>query len=192
MNETKIEMELRDPDRALLPAYVAALEAGWSPDTTRDVSQEQLAAIAADPDRFLASLSRTAPSPRTLPDGRQVEWLPGRNFWMWVETPQGGSFCGSINLRYQIGTEALPPHVSGHVGYAVVPWKQRQGHATRALHLLLPAARAAGLARVLVTCDDDNAGSRRVIEKNGGIPGGSVPHPDRPGIAKLQFWVATG
>jgi RimJ/RimL family protein N-acetyltransferase len=47
------------------------------------------------------------------------------------------------------------------------------------------------LARVLITCDEDNMGSRRVIERNGGVPAGSVPHPDRPGIRKLVFRVGT-
>ena len=41
---------------AHLPAYTAALQRGWSPNTTRDVCAEQLAAIAADADGFLARL----------------------------------------------------------------------------------------------------------------------------------------
>jgi predicted acetyltransferase len=182
-----IAMELIPPDQAHLPFYVAALQAGWSPNTTRDVSAEECRAIAADADGFLRDLQRTSPSPRTLPDGRVVHWLPGRTFWMW-----DGAFCGSINLRYQLGTEDLPPHVSGHVGYAVVPWKQRRGYARQALHMLLPVAREIGLARVLVTCDDDNVASRRVIESNGGVLAGAVPNPDRPYGRKLCFWIATG
>ncbi len=76
-----------------------------------------------------------------LPGGGEVPRLPGVVLWIW-----DGGFCGAINLRYQPGTEELPPHVSGHVGYAVVPWKQRQGHTTRALGLLLPIARAGAAA----------------------------------------------
>ena len=34
---------------------------------------------------------------------------------------------------------------------------------------MLPEARALGLDRVLVTCDDTNLGSQRVIEANGGV-----------------------
>lgn len=70
-------------------------------------------------------------------------------------------------------------------------WKQRQGHATRALGLLLPLARALGVHRLLITCDEDNHASRRVIEANGGIPDGTEPHPDLPGGRKLRFWVGT-
>jgi hypothetical protein len=43
-----------------LAQYEAALAAGWSPDTTRDVSAEQLAALRRDPDAFLGELTRQA------------------------------------------------------------------------------------------------------------------------------------
>jgi len=36
------------PNMEMLPGYEAALERGWSPDNTRDVSAEQLAALRAD------------------------------------------------------------------------------------------------------------------------------------------------
>jgi predicted acetyltransferase len=51
----------------------------------------------------------------------------------------------------------------------VVPWKRRRGYATRALHDLLPAAKAEGLRYVEITTDPDNIASRRVIEANGGV-----------------------
>ena len=63
----------------------------------------------------------------------------------------------------------LPPHVLGHVGYGVVPWKQRRGYATRALALQLPACRREGLAYVELTTDRDNLASQKVITANGGV-----------------------
>jgi predicted acetyltransferase len=63
----------------------------------------------------------------------------------------------------------LPPYCLGHIGYAVVPWKQRLGYATRALRDVLPDAGARGLRYVDITTALDNVPSRRVIEANGGV-----------------------
>ncbi|MBK1714746.1 GNAT family N-acetyltransferase [Rubrivivax gelatinosus] len=160
-------MELRRPTLDLLPGYSAALAAGWSADTERgaEAAQEELEAIRRAPGAFVDSLDdrEGRGAPVALPDGSRVARLPGFRLWMW-----DGEFCGVIGLRWQRGTAELPPHCLGHIGYAVVPWKRRLGHATEALRQMLPQARAVGLPWVEITTDPDNLGSRRVIEANGG------------------------
>ncbi len=156
--------ELIVPAAHAVAGYEAALRQGWSANTTRDVSGEELARLTADPTGFVESM-RNPTAPVILADGTEVPRLPGCIRWMW-----DGEFCGAINFRHVAGSETLPPHVSGHIGYAVVPWKQRRGYATQALRLMLPIAAASGLAWVDVTCDPDNNASRRVIEANGGTP----------------------
>jgi predicted acetyltransferase len=180
-------IELVEPSLQRLPGYIAALQAGWSPNTTRDVSGEQLAAIRENAEAFIRDLARHEGGTVTLADGVRVPRLPGRVLWIW-----DGDFCGSINLRFVPGSEDLPPYVSGHVGYAVVPWKRNRGYARQALRLLLPIARGLGLPRLLVTCDEDNAVSRRVIAANGGVPAGEAPDPENTGRRELLFWVSTG
>ena len=160
-------MNLVWPTLDHLASYAAALERGWSPDNLRsEVAREQLARIAADRDGFLRSLVdvEARGGPIVLPDGTTVRRLPGFVRWMW-----DGEFCGIIGFRWQPGTEALPPTCLGHVGYSVVPWKQRRGYAKTALRLILPEARAVGLPYVEITTDPDNIASQRVIEANGGI-----------------------
>jgi predicted acetyltransferase len=162
------ELTLVWPSRQHLPEYVAALERGWSPDNLRGeaAAREQLVRIAADPDAFVASLVdlEGAGEPVTLPDGTTVPRLPGYERWLW-----DGEFCGRIGFRWRPGTEALPPHCLGHIGYAVVPWKRRRGYATRALREVLQDAKARGLRYVELTTGPDNVASARVIEANGGI-----------------------
>jgi len=165
---------------------VAALGNGWSPNTTRNVSREQLALYHKAPERLLAELTRHDGT-IVIEGGRRVPRLPSRVFWIF-----DGEFCGTINLRFTPGTEALPPHVSGHIGYAVVPWKRRRGCATAALAMILPVAREIGLARVLVTCDANNEASRRVILANGGAFAGIQEAKDLSQQPKLLFWIATG
>ncbi|WP_112661659.1 GNAT family N-acetyltransferase [Microvirga flavescens] len=170
-----------------LPAYEDALRRGWSPNTTRNVSGEQIALLDKlrhAPARFLYE-TYESPTIR-MPDGSEMERLPAHDFWI-----SDGEFCGRLNFRFLRGTEELPPHVSGHIGYSVVPWKRRLGCATQALRLVLPVARSEGLSRVLVTCDDDNVGSQKVILANGGVFAGETPHETRAGHVKLNYWVPT-
>ena len=155
-------MQLVEPSLDYLPSYVAALEANWSPDNIVNVSAKQLAAIGESAAGFVASLTQQGGT-FTLPDGMAVPKLPFIARWMW-----DGDFCGSISLRWQAGTDALPEYVLGHIGYAVVPWKRGRGYASEALRLMLMEARSIGLGRVEITTDPDNFTSQRVIEKNGG------------------------
>ena len=179
MRAAALLLRLVAPSLAMLPQYEAALAQGWSPDTERDVSAEQLARLRSNPNAFLFDLSRQDGTIITA-DGREVRRLPGRVFWL-----DDGDFCGVINLRFVPGSDALPDYVSGHIGYAVVPWKRRRGYATRALALVLPIAREVGLQRVEITCDDDNEASRRVIVRNGGVLNGT--RPEAGGKRKLVF-----
>jgi len=160
-------MHLVRPAREHLAGYVAALERGWSADNVRGAAAaaEELERIRANADAFIASLEdrEGRGAPVKLPDGSLVPRLPSIRLWLW-----DGEFAGAIGLRWQPGTTALPPHCLGHIGYAVVPWKQRMGYATVALGLLLPEARSVGLPYVEITTDPDNLASQRVIEANGG------------------------
>lgn len=159
---------LAEPQLPMLPGYRAALAAAWSPRTGRDVSAEQLAEIDAGADAFIEGLSdrwNADPQGRTYidDDGTERVQLPRRVRWMW-----DGEFCGAINLRWQPGTDELPPHVFGHIGYSVVPWKRGHGFATRALRHMIEEAREVGLRTVELTTNPDNFASQRVIIKCGG------------------------
>ncbi|WP_200798421.1 GNAT family N-acetyltransferase [Pseudovibrio sp. Tun.PSC04-5.I4] len=89
--------------------------------------------------------------------------MPSIRRWIW-----DNEFCGHIGLRWMQGTEELPATCSGHIGYAVVPWRQGEGLATAALCAILPEAKTIGLKYVEITTSPRNPGSVRVIEKAGG------------------------
>lgn len=184
-------MDLVWPAVEHLPSYVRALERGWSPDTQRAAAaQDELARIGRGPAGFLAEqVDREATGPPVvLPDGSTVPRLPGYRRWLW-----DGEFCGVIGLRWQPGTAALPSYCLGHIGYSVVPWKRRQGYATRALGLLLPEARLEGLPYVELTTDAANVASRRVIETNGGALVEQFTKPATHGsAASLRFRIMLG
>ena len=161
-------MQLVWPAAEYVASYVAALRQGWSPNNVRpETAGEELVEIARDAPGYLArQIDREGKGPPViLPDGSTFERLPGYRRWMW-----DGEFCGSIGFRWQPGSNELPPHVLGHIGYAVVPWKRRRGYATRALGLLLHDVRREqlGLCYVELTTEPDNVASVRVIVANGG------------------------
>jgi predicted acetyltransferase len=165
-------VSLHAPGRDVLPAYVRALEAGWSPNTMRNVAPEQLTAIAADPDAFVAGLNGRGGKIR-LHDGSEVARLPDMIRWIIATDRPERPFVGSINLRWQEDNAGrpiveLPPHVLGHVGYAILPSHAGRGYASAALASVLAEAGAIGLPFLKITCDAGNAASRRIIEKNGG------------------------
>lgn len=89
-------------------------------------------------------------------------------------------FVGYLALRHALTPWLLEE--GGHIGFSVRPSYRRRGHASRALKLALPEARTLGLDRVLLTCDEDNDGSRLTIEGNGG-----VYEDSRKG--KRRYWI---
>jgi predicted acetyltransferase len=73
---------------------------------------------------------------------------------------------GRTSIRHRL-TEELA-HRGGHIGFCVLPTHRQRGYATEILRQSLVITRELGLSDVLVTCDESNVGSRKVIESCGG------------------------
>lgn len=86
-------------------------------------------------------------------------------YW-WITEPES-TVLGAISLRYALNDFLL--HAAGHIGYSVRPTARGRGIAGWALSAVLTIAAQRGINRVLITCDDDNHASARVIEKCGGV-----------------------
>ena len=74
---------------------------------------------------------------------------------------------GAIDFRHFLN-EKLKRH-GGHIGYGVRPSERRKGYCFYMLNTLLEMIKAKDYKKVLLTCDDDNSGSIKTIEKIGGI-----------------------
>lgn len=140
-------------------------------DTTEDGARAIVAYLLAQADPSLA-----------LPEGR----VHCTYFWITdkpADDPTGErEFVGYLALRHSLTPWLLEQ--GGHIGYAVRPSRRREGHASRALVLALGEAAALGLDRVLLTADEDNVASWRVIEAAGG-----VYEDSRKGMRR--YWVPT-
>jgi predicted acetyltransferase len=93
---------------------------------------------------------------------RELWGVPVTELWF----VDGSEYLGTVIIRHRL-TPALARE-GGHIGYHVVPRHRRRGHATRMLAQAKSACRELGLTELLITCGEDNIGSRRVIEANGG------------------------
>ncbi|MFI6958520.1 GNAT family N-acetyltransferase [Nocardia sp. NPDC050408] len=75
----------------------------------------------------------------------------------------------------------------GHIGYGVLAQYRRCGYGTAILRHSLTIARALGIDRALITCDNDNLGSRRIIESCGGVLESVEPNSD--GTIIRRYWI---
>jgi predicted acetyltransferase len=118
-----------------------------------------------------ADATRDAPRPENH--------VPQSTWWL----VDGETYLGRISCRHVLN-EWLAEY-GGHIGYEVRPSARRQGHATTMLRAVLPQVHALGIDPALLTCDDTNIASRKVIEAADG------EFEDQRG-PKLRFWLPTG
>lgn len=113
--------------------------------------------------------------------------LPGHVPFTFLFAFDGARIVGRVTIRHALNDFLL--RLGGHIGYVVVPEFRRRGYATAMLRQALQIAnRDLGLNRVLVTCDADNVGSIRTIEKNGGVLENVVTGPDLV-APKRRYWI---
>jgi len=153
-----MQIELTRPTTTLFDSWAAAVaefegghidgggyESGMVPDRAACEASVDKAVRYADPDA-------------ELPEGH----VPCDFLWI----ADASEVVGFIALRRELNEHLR--QFGGHIGYAVRPSRRREGIAKEALRLVLETARGQGIDRVMLSCDDGNAGSFRTIEGAGG------------------------
>ncbi|MFH1947452.1 MAG: GNAT family N-acetyltransferase [Candidatus Magasanikbacteria bacterium] len=93
-----------------------------------------------------------------LPD----HWVTSNTYWL----VDKGSFVGHVNVRHKLSEQLKK--AGGHIGYAIRSSMRKQGYGFKILELALAKAKKINLKKVLITCEDSNTVSQKIIEKNGG------------------------
>lgn len=147
-----MDCELAEPTIDLKSEFSSMAEEFREEGTTRYVE------AVAGFDSYVQTLHRNQ-FDEHIPANR----VPQTTYWLISEDRR---ILGTVDLRHR-----LMPHLrkeGGHIGYDIRPSERRKGYGTEILRLILEKAKKMGLTWVLITCDKDNIGSMKIIEKNGG------------------------
>jgi predicted acetyltransferase len=168
------------PTMTYATPYLAARAEGFS-----DSSEGPRVGPTIPPDNLawhITSLNRQSGTTR-LEDGTEVAKVPFAHLWMVA----GEEFIGRVGVRYR-----LDEHLrrwGGHIGYEVRPSYWGRGFGHRALALGIAHAREVGLRALLLTCDDANAASARIIERAGGVLEDVIAYPLGTGRRARRYWI---
>ncbi|NTU47093.1 GNAT family N-acetyltransferase [Candidatus Roizmanbacteria bacterium] len=115
---------------------------------------------------------------KNLHDGRVAATM----YWLL----DNGEIIGRAHIRHTLN-DFLLKH-GGHIGYYIKPSKRRMGYGRKILQLALEKAKDLGITKALVTCDDDNVGSQKVIESCGGILENKVQNEEGKPLTR-RYWI---
>lgn len=145
--------------------YIAEnLEPSWHPEILRERFGEFLLALRQAESEPLAGMA------------------PATQYWL---VAQHAGYLGEVSLRHYLN-ESLN-RFGGHLGYRIRPSQRRKGYGSLLCKLAIEKARQRGIGDILITCDDDNTGSLKIIEANGGVLYDRIDNGR--GVLTRRYWV---
>ncbi len=115
---------------------------------------------------------------KQLPEG----WVPCSTLYL---IRDDGMILGKSSLRHELND--FLEKIGGHIGYIIRPDQRQKGYGTEMLKLTFEKAKELGLERILVTCDEDNIASAKIIERNGGVLKDRYQE-DEKAVPKRRYW----
>lgn len=113
------------------------------------------------PDKFKAFLQWYVNVSKGI--GLTADMVPATMYWLYIN----GVPVGYGKLRHRLNDHLRK--IGGHIGYVIRPSERGKGYGKLILKEILAKAKGLGLERVLMTCMQVNAASRKVIEANDGV-----------------------
>jgi predicted acetyltransferase len=163
---------LKDEFLAMAKEFLSAgqQKEGWLLDEALD-----------DFEKYVAKLNDHAKG-RNLPQG----WVPATSYWLLGSSV---NVLGYSSLRHRLSPQLR--RFGGHIGYGIRPTQRNKGYGSCICKLTLDKARLLGLKRLLITCDDNNHASARIIENCGGLLEDKVMNKGRD-VPTRRYWIEVG
>lgn len=151
----------------------------------QEKAEDRLDILSLNPEKLKNDFQSYVTRLREESEGKHLPkgHVPHTTYWL----VDGKVLIGRVNIRHYLTPFLL--RIGGHIGYDIRPSKRQQGYGTKILQLALPKAKELGITKVLVTCNETNIGSKKIIEANGGVleniepQGNGLPN-------KLRYWIS--
>ncbi len=170
------------PDTKIWDSYIEALKEGYNYSSNTPKLAEEISAIEADPFTYLEG--ENIQTGFFKPDYGIKRPRVAHNKYWFIEDD---IFIGSIWLRYSLN-DYLEKYV-GHIGYGIRPNMRRMGYAGKMLFMGLSKIKLCGVHKVMLTADEDNIASCKMIESKGGKQTGVTDSVFKEGNKTRVYWI---
>ncbi|WP_100065354.1 GNAT family N-acetyltransferase [Miniphocaeibacter massiliensis] len=113
----------------------------------------------------------------TCPEG----FVPGTTY---LAINKEDKLVGMINIRKRLNENLLK--YDGHIGYSILPSERNHGYGTELLKEAIILCKREKFDRLLVTCDENNIYSAKVIENNGGVLENRIAYGN---THRKRYWI---
>ncbi|MDR1026774.1 MAG: GNAT family N-acetyltransferase [Lactobacillus sp.] len=179
-------MKLVKPSIEYKDSYIEALEEGFMLGENKRYPQEVIAQAKENFEQYLQDHFYARKKTRVLcQDGKYHDRVPQDSLWL----VDGDEFIGQFEIRHYLNSFLL--QAGGHIGYGIRPSKRMKGYASKGLALTLAEVKNMRLDvdKVLITANDENIASWKVIEKNKGVLENIIQEPWGDKRTVRRYWV---
>lgn len=172
-------MKLLLPSVQYKDSFIEAVKEYQSQQQTDrvDIYEINIQDLQQDFSSFISKLLAQSEG-NNLPEG----YVPQTTYWL-VDNDE---FIGRVSIRHKLNEFLLKE--GGHIGYDIRPSKRKMGYGKKQLVLALEKAKEIGIQKALITCNETNIGSQKIIEANGGVLENMIViSEDKP--KKLRYWI---